>query len=151
MYTINVPNYISENCTNCGETFVDNRADAQTNRALRGHLGLLHPEELKRKRKSIPLTQAQLSELTCISAETLSRIENDHIIQSRAHDKLLRVMLNTCGLPQSVQNMVPEEYASKLAPISPTCSSFKHNKHSTLPELPANGSILENYQYALAA
>lgn len=90
MYEVHVPNLIVLKCTNCGTIYLDNRADEQYRRTLRDLLGLLQPEEIKSNRIRLKLHQEQLAANLNIAAESLSRWENGHVIQSQSHNLLLR-------------------------------------------------------------
>ena len=46
LYEISVSDLIVLRCGECGEIYLDNRADRQISRALRLHLGLLQPEDI---------------------------------------------------------------------------------------------------------
>lgn len=78
-------------CEKCGEVYYDNRADLQTQAALRAHLGFLLPADVVALREKWGLRQVDVTADTGIAAETLSRIENGHAVQSRATDVILRV------------------------------------------------------------
>lgn len=90
-HPITIPRLTAEVCASCGEVFLDNRADHEINRALRNHLQLLQPEEIVARRKKLKLSQQQLADMLQIAGETLCRWERDRVIQSRAHDLLLRL------------------------------------------------------------
>jgi transcriptional regulator with XRE-family HTH domain len=59
---------------------------------MRRHLGLLEPRLVRANRKRLGLNQSQLAELVGCSAEWLSRLEKDRLIQSRVHDRFLRLV-----------------------------------------------------------
>ena len=90
LYDVVVPELRVPQCAACGELYFDNDADAQTRYALREQLGLLQPEELRRLRKAFGLKQSGLAEALGVAPETISRWENDRLIQSLAMDKFLR-------------------------------------------------------------
>lgn len=90
LHEIHVSNLIAFKCPDCGSIALDNRADEQYRRALREKLRLLHPEQIKAVREQLSLTQERVARCLGIAAESLSRWENGHLIQSRSHDSLLR-------------------------------------------------------------
>lgn len=90
VHEVYVPDLVVLKCASCNTVYLDNRADKQYRRALRNLLGLLQPEEIKSNRKGLELLQEQLADDIHITAESLSRWENGHVIQSRSHDLLLR-------------------------------------------------------------
>jgi putative zinc finger/helix-turn-helix YgiT family protein len=69
----------------------DNDADRQIAQALRGHLGLLSPEEIRGSRDELGISQRELAEHLGVAAETISRWENGALTQSRAMDRYLRL------------------------------------------------------------
>lgn len=59
--------------------------------ALRAHLKLLTPQQIRAAIDRVGLSQKAISARTCIAEATLSRWLNETQIQSRAMDTLLRV------------------------------------------------------------
>ena len=90
LHEVRVRNLEVTKCAKCAAVFLDNRAAVQYQSALRHKLDLLQPHEILHGRRSRGLTQAQLADFLGFAAETLSRWENGHVIQSRTHDILLR-------------------------------------------------------------
>jgi len=90
MYTLEIPDFPVNRCTNCGAASRDVESDEAISRALRDHLGLLHPQEIRANREALGLTQEQLGDALACAAESLSRWENGMIVQSRAYDRALR-------------------------------------------------------------
>lgn len=81
-------------CANCGATTLDNAADEAINDALREHIGLLRPAEIRAARAALGFTQQQLAgEIGC-APESLSRWENGQILQSRVYDRMLRAFFH---------------------------------------------------------
>jgi len=66
-------------------------------RAYRKEVGLLSPEEIKTYRKSLGLTQHELSELLGWGAATLSRYENG-ALQDDAHDRAMQMIMEPDAL-----------------------------------------------------
>jgi DNA-binding transcriptional regulator YiaG len=67
------------------------KVDEQINEALRSHLHLLTPAEMRTALARVGLTQKEAADRLGIAEETLSRWFNEVQIQSRATDNLLRV------------------------------------------------------------
>src|SRR5262249_22746459 len=65
--------------------------DDQINAALRSHLHLLTPEDMRKALERIGMTQKEAADRLGIAEATLSRWLNETQIQSRAMDNLLRV------------------------------------------------------------
>ena len=84
-------------CDACGELVFNDSADEQVSAALRDYLHLLTPDQIRRSRKALDLTQRELSNRLGVAEATLSRWETGALIQSRAMDNLLRAYF---GLPE---------------------------------------------------
>jgi putative zinc finger/helix-turn-helix YgiT family protein len=78
-------------CQACGKKVFTEKVDEQLNAALRAHLHLLTPEEMRTGLERVNLTQKEAAERLGIAEATLSRWLNETQIQSRAMDNLLRV------------------------------------------------------------
>lgn len=78
-------------CEACGEKVFTEQVDDQITDALRSHLHLLFPEEIRAGLERLNLTQKEAAERLGIAEATLSRWLTDTQIQSRAMDNLLRV------------------------------------------------------------
>ena len=72
-------------------------------RAYREEVGLLSPEEIKSFRKSLGLTQHELSELLGWGGATLSRYENG-ALQDEAHDRAMRMIMEPDALLGVIKN-----------------------------------------------
>ena len=90
-YTIEIPALEVPKCQSCGELVISNGADEQIREALRRHLRLLSPFQIKAGRKALALKQDELADRLGVAAETISRWENGALIQSRSMDNLPRV------------------------------------------------------------
>jgi putative zinc finger/helix-turn-helix YgiT family protein len=80
-------------CQACGERVFTEQVDAQVNNALRAHLKLLTPDQIRDGIKRVGLSQKNFAARLGIAAATLSRWLNETQIQSRATDNLLRAFL----------------------------------------------------------
>lgn len=78
-------------CANCGATFESAEADEVIRSAFRAAKELLQPDEIRAWRLRFNMTQEDLANQTGLAGETISRWENGYFIQSRAHDKYLRL------------------------------------------------------------
>ena len=67
------------------------QVDEQINVALRSHLRLLSPQEMRTALERVTLTQKEAADQLGIAEATLSRWLTETQIQSRAMDNLLRV------------------------------------------------------------
>lgn len=80
-------------CQACGEKVFTEQVDAQVHNALRAHLKLLTPDQIRDGIKRVGLSQKNFAARLGIAAATLSRWLNETQIQSRAMDNLLRAFL----------------------------------------------------------
>jgi putative zinc finger/helix-turn-helix YgiT family protein len=78
-------------CRACGEKVFTEKVDQQINAALRSHLHLLAPGEMRAALDRVKMTQKEAAERLGIAEATLSRWLSETQIQSRAMDNLLRV------------------------------------------------------------
>jgi DNA-binding transcriptional regulator YiaG len=91
LYQLTVPQLHIPVCDACGEKVFTEEVDDQISAALRAHLHLLTPEEIRAGLERLNMTQEQAAERLGIPESTLSDWLTDTQIQSRALDKLLRV------------------------------------------------------------
>jgi putative zinc finger/helix-turn-helix YgiT family protein len=91
LYDLEIPDFCAPACRICGELQITNNADAQIRAALREKVGLLTPEEIRRNRTELKLTQRELAEELGTAEATISRWETGAVVQSRAMDRFLRV------------------------------------------------------------
>jgi putative zinc finger/helix-turn-helix YgiT family protein len=89
-------------CPECGDVAMSMNAEIdpfqEAYREYRKRHKLLQPEEIKEWRKSIKLTQTELSRLLGIGVASLSRYENGSL-QDESHDKLIRLTM----LPRNLE------------------------------------------------
>ena len=83
-------------CATCGERFRTREQAVASGRsraaALRTHEHLLTPADIKDIRTRFALSQAALEALLGVGAKTVVRWERGTVCQSRAVDKLLRIL-----------------------------------------------------------
>lgn len=91
LHKFTVPNLEIPICRACGEKIFSEQVDDQINVALRSHLHLLTPAEMRTALGRVGMSQRDAADRLGIAEATLSRWLNDTQIQSRAMDNLLRV------------------------------------------------------------
>jgi putative zinc finger/helix-turn-helix YgiT family protein len=91
LYSFTIPRLDVPVCQPCGEKVFTEKVDEQFNAALRSHLYLLTPEEMRTALERINMTQKEAADHLGIAEATLSRWLTETQIQSRAMDNLLRV------------------------------------------------------------
>ena len=91
LHTFTIPDLELPVCQACGERVFTEKVDAQINDALRGHLNLLTPAQIRDEIKRVEMSQKDIAGRLGIAEATLSRWLNETQIQSRAMDNLLRI------------------------------------------------------------
>jgi putative zinc finger/helix-turn-helix YgiT family protein len=79
-------------CPSCGEVFLGPEAGRIRHNAICRALGLLAPDEIKSIREGLGQSQEEFADLTGIGVATISRWERGRLLQSRAHDRYLRLI-----------------------------------------------------------
>jgi predicted XRE-type DNA-binding protein len=97
LYTIELHDLEVPKCRKCGEVVFDDMADAQICIALRSHLQLLTPEQIRDALNQLEMTQKQLAETLGTAEATVSRWCSGAMIQSRSMDRFLRAFF---GCPE---------------------------------------------------
>jgi putative zinc finger/helix-turn-helix YgiT family protein len=94
-------------CLECGEDFEIARPDYDpldaAYREFRNRKGMAQPEEIKKFRKELGLTQKELSEILGVGIATLNRYENG-ALQSEAHDQVIRLCMQPANVLQILEN-----------------------------------------------
>ncbi len=98
-------------CQACGEKVFTEKVDAQFNDALRAHLNLLTPAQIRDGIKRVEMSQRDVAGRLGIAEATLSRWLNETQIQSRAMDNFLRAFL---AFPQLRAAFRPETQDPEL-------------------------------------
>src|SRR5436189_881513 len=84
VYAFTIPRLNLPVCQACGEKVFTEKVDDQISAALRSHLHLLSPEEIRAGLERLNMTQKESAERLGIAEATLSRWLTDTQIQSRA-------------------------------------------------------------------
>jgi putative zinc finger/helix-turn-helix YgiT family protein len=90
-YPLEIPDLEVPRCRECGEKVISHAVDDAVVQALRDHLHLLTPQQIRERREALGLTGTKLAERLGVAQETISRWETGALIQSRAMDNLLRI------------------------------------------------------------
>src|SRR5947207_2730520 len=104
-YAITVPTLKVPRCANCGELVLDSAANRQITESFRRQLCLLTPEQIRRNRESLGLTQRELAGHLGIAEATLSRWETGGQIQQRALDRLLRLYFSFASIREALADI----------------------------------------------
>jgi putative zinc finger/helix-turn-helix YgiT family protein len=93
-------------CENCSEEIMQLQTDddplEKAYREYRRRKDMLQPEEIRKFRQSLGLTQKELSELLGIGVASLSRYENG-ALQEQAHDQILKFGMDPSNLLKLIE------------------------------------------------
>ena len=78
-------------CETCDLSVTDEDGDPVLQAALRKHIGLLSPEQIRAGLKSLNLSQDAFADRIGCAAESISRWLNGAVLQSRTYDRLMRI------------------------------------------------------------
>jgi putative zinc finger/helix-turn-helix YgiT family protein len=99
-------------CRSCQEVLFGLEADEALTAEFRRLTNLLSPTQIRALRKALGYTQEELAGIMRIAAESISRWECGHVIQSGGMDTLLRVVLNVSEARRVPARLSPLEQAS---------------------------------------
>src|SRR5947209_7127577 len=71
-YTVTIPSLEVPRCGKCGTIALDEEANRRISEAFREQVGLLAPEEIRRQRQVLGLTQKELAARLGVAVATLS-------------------------------------------------------------------------------
>jgi len=128
------PNYITYECQSCGEEIVDKKTLKESGRAIRDFYrqvdGLLTSQEIRRIRETkLCLTQDKASELLGGGVKSFARYENSEVIQSKAMDKLLRILDSDPSILTVLTDNVEKQKETVVIPLMMKYR-FKHPPHN---------------------
>jgi DNA-binding transcriptional regulator YiaG len=78
-------------CAACDLSVTDEEGDEPLQAALRKHIGLLTPQQIKAGIKELGITQEKFAERIRCAPESISRWLNGAVLQSRLYDCLMRI------------------------------------------------------------
>ena len=138
--TIRIPDLEVVDCANpdcpghaSGESMIfDDAATHRITIETYRQLGLLTPEEIRAGRKKLGLKQSELQELLGLGGNSLSRWEKARVYQSRAMNKLLRMVFE---VPEVLEYLQKESARSNNT-ISSDIESIDTSQFKYLPSSP---------------
>jgi len=104
-----------DQCERCEEQFFTTSTDEEINLALRRHLGLLAPNEIRAGLDLCGVNQKEFAEQLGIAAETVSRWLTGASIQTRSLDKLMRLYFTMPNVRAALSN-------AEIAPVEQRAS-----------------------------
>ena len=99
-------------CRSCQEVLFGLEADEALTAEFRRLTNLLSPAQIRALRKALGYTQEELASIMRIAAESISRWERGHVIQSGGMDSLLRVVLTVPEARRVLSRVSPTEQLS---------------------------------------
>ncbi len=91
LYAFRITRLKINKCRACGEILFSNVSNEQVTQALRDHLGLLSPTQIRESLSNLGMMQKDFAERIGVAPETVSRWIGGTHIQSRAMDNLMRL------------------------------------------------------------
>ena len=117
LYAFRIPALQVNKCAACGEVLFSNVTDDQISQALREHLTLLSPRQIRDALRALGLKQKDLGDRIGVAPETISRWISGTHIQSRAMDNLMRLFFAFDNVRSALSASVP---GSNLGVIDPS-------------------------------
>jgi len=108
-----------DQCERCGEQFFTTSTDEEVNLALRSHLSLLAPAEIRAGLALCNVNQKEFAEHLGIAAETVSRWLTGASIQTRSLDKLMRLYFTMASVRAALSNWEAVPVEQKIPAGSP--------------------------------
>ena len=94
LHTFTIPHLHVKKCNACGEVFFDATSHDEISQALREHLSLLSPQQIRDHLNVLGLMQKTFAERIRVAPETVSRWLSGTYIQSCAMDELMRMFFD---------------------------------------------------------
>ncbi len=107
VYAFPIPALQVNECAACGEVLFTNVTDDQISQALREHLTLLSPQQIREALRTLGLRQKDLGDRIGVAPETISRWISGTHIQSRAMDNLMRLFFAFENVRSALSASVP--------------------------------------------
>jgi hypothetical protein len=120
LHTFTIPELRLPICRACGEKVFTEKVDDQIGDALRAHLHLLFPGEMRAALDRMNMTQKEASERLGIAEATFSRWLTNTQIQSRALDNLLRVFFEFAEVREVLRGFHQGPALGAMVPSVPT-------------------------------
>lgn len=95
-------------CAACGLSVTDEEGDGPLQAALRQHVGLLTPQQIKTGIRELGITQEKFAERIRCAPESISRWLNGAVLQSRAYDCLMRTYFQFPAVREALDRLSPE-------------------------------------------
>ena len=107
-YDVLVKNLPEWRCAPCSVSITDGESDESLQDALRNHIGLLNPRQIKAGLRELDISQDKFAERLGCAAESVSRWLNGAVLQSRAYDRLMRIYFHFPEVRGVLENFRPD-------------------------------------------
>jgi DNA-binding transcriptional regulator YiaG len=124
IYEIDVPHLSVRKCAKCEEVYFGSEADKQITEALRRHLRLLSPGQIKQNLRSLQLTQKQFAHRLGVAPETMSRWLKGRMIQPRLSDNMMRLYFRIAAVRDALARL-GEESSDSSGGSEDDCASSR--------------------------
>jgi hypothetical protein len=127
LYSFQIPALEVNKCAACGEIFFSNVTDDQISQALRDHLSLLSPAQIRDGLRLFGLKQKELGDRIGAAPETISRWIGGTHMQSRAMDNLMRLFFAFDNVRSALGTSTPNRDLGTLAVSNLECDRAAKN------------------------
>ena len=107
---IKLENLKTPRCRKCGTPILDTEANTKITRELLRKAKLLTPQQIRKYREGLELSQAELAGAVGVANEIVAYWESGLLIQTRPHDNMLRLFF---GLPEA-RDLLAKRKLSKI-------------------------------------
>lgn len=126
-----VENMPEWHCAACGLSVTDGESDEALQNALRVHVGLLNPQQIKAGLRELRISQDKFAERLGCAAESVSRWLNGAVLQSRAYDRLMRIYFHFPEVRGLLENFTTDSHFGST--VVHALANESHGGHSSRP------------------
>lgn len=117
---ITVPVY---SCKSCGSEYTGAEAEEIKHESICDYLHILTPKQIKTLRANYHMSRSEFSEATGIGSASISRWETGAIIQNKAHDNYLRLLVEK----ENMQKILEQNQEISIVAETPCFLALKLN------------------------
>jgi putative zinc finger/helix-turn-helix YgiT family protein len=107
-----------DECSNCGEVFLDDDATQKIESARLQAMGRLAPSDIKAFREKLERTQTGMAHLLGLGEKTYARWESGAYIQNAASDRYLRLLMASEANIAILEQLAQQEDEGRIERIS---------------------------------
>ena len=149
-----VENMPEWHCAACGASVTDGQSDDALQNALRVHIGLLSPQQIKAGLRELRISQDKFAERLGCAAESVSRWLNGAVLQSRAYDRLMRIYFHFPEVRGLLENFTPDSHFGETvvhALKNDSSGGQSRRPHRSLSSLEIQMEVITAWETALAS